>query len=314
MMMAEPVQVALVQARPVHLDLPATLDILEARTREAAVGGARLVVFGETFLPGYPAWIDSSPGAALWDHGPTKEAYAQLRRNSLVVPGPESDRIAALARELDIVLVVGAHERVAGGPGSGTLYNALLTYGPDGTLLNHHRKLVPTYTERLLWGPGDTAGLKVVDTPLGRISGLVCWEHWMPVPRQLLHSQGEDIHIAAWPTVHEMLQIASRHYAFEGRCYVLAVGSIMAVADLPEGLPPTDDLAGDPQALLVRGGSAIIGPDGKYVVEPVYDEERIITATLDPAALDAERMTLDVAGHYYRPDLFDVQVKGPGRV
>lgn len=312
-MMSKPVNVALVQVRPVHLNLAATLKIVEDRTREAAADGAQIVVFGETFLTGYPAWIDSCPGAALWDNEATKAAYADLRRNSPVIPGPETALMSELAKELEIVLVMGAHERVDEGPGSGTLYNALLTFGPDGSLLNHHRKLVPTYTERLLWGPGDAEGLKVSDTPYGRVSGLICWEHWMPVPRQILHSQGEDIHIAAWPTVHDMLQVASRHYAFEGRCYVLAVGTLFTVADLPEGLSPTDDLVGNPDAFLVRGGSAIIGPDGKYVVEPLYEEETIITSTLDPGAIDRERMTLDVAGHYYRPDLFDVKVKGGER-
>ena len=135
----------------------------------------------------------------------------------------------------------------------------------------------------------------------------------MPMPRQVLHSSGEDIHIAAWPTVHEMLQIASRHYAFEGRCYVLAVGTLMKVSDLPEGLPPTDDLAGTPDAYLVRGGSCIIGPDGKFITQPLFEEERIITATLDPLAIDRERMTLDVTGHYARPDLFEWQMKKRSR-
>ena len=135
----------------------------------------------------------------------------------------------------------------------------------------------------------------------------------MPMPRQALHSSGEDIHIAAWPTVHEMLQIASRHYAFEGRCYVLAVGTLMKVSDLPAGLPPTDDLARTPGAFLVRGGSCIIGPDGKFITQPLFEEERIITATLDPLAIDRERMTLDVAGHYARPDLFEWNMKDNSR-
>ena len=312
-MMPGPLQVALVQASPVHVNLEATLDKVESLTRDAAALGSRLVVFGETFIAGYPAWIDSSPGAALWDHAATKEAYAQLRRNSPVIPGPETDRLGTLARELQIVLVIGAHERVDSGPGAGTLYNALLTFGTDGAMLNHHRKLVPTYTERLLWGQGDADGVKVVETEIGRLSGLICWEHWMPLPRQALHSFGEDIHIAAWPTVHEMLQIASRHYAFEGRCYVLAVGTLMKVSDLPAGLPPTDDLARTPGAYLVRGGSCIIGPDGKFITQPLFEEERTITATLDPLAIDRERMTLDVAGHYARPDLFEWNMKDNSR-
>jgi predicted amidohydrolase len=279
-----------------------------ALANEAASQGARIIVFGETWLTGYPAWIDSCPDAALWGNEPTKQAFAQLRRNSITVPGPEIDALAQLAHELGAVIVMGAHERVAAGPGAGTLYNTLLTFGPEGKLLNHHRKLVPTYTERLIWGSGDGAGLNVCDTPFGRISGSICWEHWMPLTRQALHEQGEDIHIAAWPTVHDMLQIASRQYAFEGRCYVLASGTLMTVGDLPDGLEPTPDLVGKPDALLVRGGSCIIGPDGEFIIEPVFNKETIVTATLEPLPLEAERMTLDVAGHYSRPDIFSFGV------
>ncbi|MFC1480920.1 carbon-nitrogen hydrolase family protein [Candidatus Neomarinimicrobiota bacterium] len=303
-----PIGVALVQARPEHLDLPATMGKTLALATAAAKGGARIIVFGETWLTGYPAWIDSCPSAALWGNEPTKQAFAKLRMNSITVPGPEIDTLANLAGKLEVVIVMGAHERVAAGPGAGTLYNALLTFGPDGKLLNHHRKLVPTYTEKLVWGSGDGAGLNVCDTPYGRISGSICWEHWMPLARQTLHEQGEDIHIAAWPTVHDMHQLASRHYAFEGRCYVLASGTLMKVRDLPEGLDPTPDLVGKPDELLVRGGSCIIGPDGKFIVEPVFDVETIVTATLEPLPLEAERMTLDVAGHYARPDVFSFGV------
>lgn len=308
-MLHEPVSVALVQASPVYFELAATMDKAEELIREAAATGAKLIVFGETWLPGYPTWIDTSPKAALWGNPDTKAVYTDLRRNSITVPGPDADRLAGLAKELEITLVMGANERIDSGPGSGTLYNTILTFGPDGSLLNHHRKLVPTFTEKLLWGAGDSVGLKVVDTPVGRLSGLICWEHWMPLARHELHRQGEDIHVALWPGVHDAHQIASRHYAFEGRCYVLAVGSIMRVKDLPPKLPPSAELADKPDKIIISGGSAIIGPDGDYIVEPVYDEEIIITAELDPDALEAESMTLDVAGHYSRPDIFTVDVQ-----
>jgi predicted amidohydrolase len=144
-----------------------------------------------------------------------------MARDSVAVPGPTLDALGAMARASEITLVVGVTERVEGGPGRGTLYNSLLTLGPDGRLLNHHRKLVPTYTERLVWGTGDAEGLRAVDTPAGRVGGLVCWEHWMPLARQAMHESGEDVHVAVWPTAHEMHQVASRQYAFEGRCFVL---------------------------------------------------------------------------------------------
>ena len=164
---------------------------------------------------------------------------------------------------------------------------------------------MPTYTERLVWGQGDGRGLEAVDTPLGRVGGLVCWEHWMPLARQALHNSGEHIHVAVWPTVHEMHQIASRHYAFEGRCFVLAAGLVMQVKGLPNELRTAPEIAATPDDFLLRGGSCIIGPDGKYILEPVFDREVTLIADLDLHAIDREKMTLDVSGHYSRPDLFE---------
>lgn len=305
------VLVAIVQARPVYLDLAASLAKAITLTEEAAREGAQLVAFGETWLTGYPTWLDNCPDIALWDHPPTKELFARLRAESPIVSGPEMARLAELAGDLGITLVMGLNERVDRGPGNGTLYNSLVTFGPSGQLINHHRKLVPTYTERLVWGPGDGVGLRAVETPSGRVGGLVCWEHWMPAARQVLHTDGEQIHVAVWPTVHEMHQVASRHYAFEGRCFVLAAGLLMAAEDLPPELRLSEE-ARNRNGLLVRGGSAIIGPDGRYLVEPVYDEERILLADLDLSAADREKMTLDVTGHYNRPDVFELRVS-PGK-
>lgn len=305
------VRVAIVQARPFYLDLAASLAKAITLTEEAAQKGAKLVAFGETWLTGYPTWLDNCPDVALWDHAPTKSLFARLREESPTLSGPEMARLAEMAGDLGITLVMGLNERVDSGPGNGTLYNSQVTFGPDGTVINHHRKLVPTYTERLVWGPGDGVGLRAVQTPSGRVGSLVCWEHWMPATRQVLHADGEQIHIAAWPTVHEMHQVASRHYAFEGRCFVLAAGLLMGAEDLPRELRLTDEALAK-GGLLVRGGSAIIGPDGRYLVEPVYDEERILITDLDLAAADREKMTLDVTGHYSRPDVFDLRFT-PGR-
>ncbi|HZE71169.1 MAG TPA: carbon-nitrogen hydrolase family protein [Pyrinomonadaceae bacterium] len=302
-------KVAIVQAAPVFMDLEASLTRAVNFIGKAAKQGARLVVFGETWLPGYPAWLDYCPGAALWNHEPTKEVFANLRRNGLVIESPETDALAKAAKDHGVVLVIGVNERVDQGPGNGTLYNSLLTFGSDGSLVNHHRKLVPTYTERLVWGQGDGNGLKAVDTSAGRMGGLICWEHWMPLARQVLHDSGEHIHIAVWPTVHEMHQIASRSYAFEGRCFVIAAGLLMKVSDLPAQLQVVPELSDKHDHLLLRGGSSIIGPDGRYIVEPVFDEERILIAELNLEAIDKERMTLDVSGHYHRPDLFDLRVE-----
>ena len=153
-------------------------------------------------------------------------------------PGPVTEALGAAARDAGVVLVIGVTERIDSGPSHGTLYNAALTFDADGRLANHHRKLVPTYTERMVWGLGDADGLTAVETKVGRVGALVCWEHWMPLARQAMHDSGEDIHVALWPTAHEMLQVASRHYAFEGRCFVLAAGSLMRASALPPELEP----------------------------------------------------------------------------
>jgi predicted amidohydrolase len=311
--MSEKIKVAIIQASPVFMNLEASLAKAIGLIGQAARGGANLVALGETWLPGYPAWLDHCPGAALWNHEPTKRVFARLRQNSVVVPGKETVRLGQAAREHNLILVIGVNERVAHGPGNGTLFNSLLTFGPDGKLLNHHRKLVPTYTERLIWGQGDGAGLEATETPLGRVGGLVCWEHWMPLARQALHVSGEHIHVAVWPTVHEMHQIASRHYAFEARCFVLAAGLIMRVRDLPHELSAPADFAGRPDELLLRGGSAVIGPDGQYVADPVFDEETILTAEIDLSQIDQEKMALDVSGHYHRPDIFDLSLNKGSR-
>ncbi|MFD2786377.1 carbon-nitrogen hydrolase family protein [Hymenobacter rubripertinctus] len=296
--------VAAVQAAPVYLNLAASLAKAERLIAEAAAKGARLVVFPETWLPGYPAWLDCCRDVNLWDSPAVKQVYRRLVENSVVVPGPETAALGAAARAHGVVLSMCVNERVLAGPGRGTLYNTLLLFGADGQLVQQRRKLLPTYTERLIWGQGNGQGLEAHDTAAGRIGGLICWEHWMPPARQRLHESGEDIHVAVWPQLKEMNLVASRHYAFEGRCFVVACGAIMRAAELPPELEPIPGLAQNPEAFVLRGGSVIIGPDGTVLAGPVYDEEVILTAEIDLGDLLAERLTLDVAGHYARPDVF----------
>ena len=306
------VTAAIVQAE-VASSADAGLELTREKALEAAAAGAELIVFPETWIPGYPAWLDLSRDAALWDHAPVKAIFARIAENSISIPGPALDQLGATAREAKATLVLGLSERIDRGVGRGTLYNSLVTIGPDGRLLNHHRKLMPTYTERLIWGAGDVEGLRAVDTPAGRISALVCWEHWMPLARQALHESGEDVHVAVWPTVHELHQVASRQYAFEGRCFVLASGALMRASSLPPELEPHPDRVTSPDQWVLRGGSAIIGPDGRYIVEPVFDEARILLAELDLRRASEESMTLDVTGHYHRPELFDFRPLRTGR-
>jgi predicted amidohydrolase len=301
--------VAVAQFAPVYLDKVASLSRAIQLVQDAKKGGAELVAFGETWLPGYPAWLDVCSDVALWDHLPTKQVFARLRQNSVAIPGPEIAALCEAAGDLKINIVMGVNERVEAGPGNGTLYNSLLTITPEAKLANHHRKLVPTHTERVVWGNGDGRGLSSVKTRNGRVGGLICWEHWMPLARMAMHNSGEHIHVAVWPTVHELHQLCSRHYAFEGRCFVLAVGLMMPARDLPLELRTDTNAQNQTGEWLEHGGSAIIAPSTRYVVEPIYDREELIIADLNLSEIDQEFMTLDVSGHYARPDVFTFATK-----
>ena len=306
--MSDIVRVALIQARPVYYDLQQTVGLACSLIGEAARQGAQLASFGETFFPGYPAWLDYALDYARWDHPPTKQLYARLVANSMTIDGPEMRRLQEAARVHEIVLILGINERVLSGRGNRSLYNSIVTIDVDGAIANHHRKLRPTYTEQLVWAPGDGAGLSAVDTSAGRVGGLICWEHWMPHARQAMHISNEAIHIALWPAVKESHQIASRHYAFEGRTFVLAIGSVMPVSDFPVELDLPEHLRDQPTSLLLNGGSAVIAPDGEYFLEPVYGEETILYADLDLNRIAEEQMTLDVTGGYARDDVFTFEV------
>ena len=302
------IRVGLAQYSPVQNDLAACLNKMESIMLQAHKEDLDLLVFGETWLSGYPAWIDHCPNIALWDDPGMKKAYRQLVENSIDLGGNELKQIAARVAEYQLPIVLGINERVAGGPGNGTLYNTVLVFDKNGKIKVHHRKLMPTYTEKMIYGLGEGQGLEAADLSFGRVGALICWEHWMPLTRQAMHNSGEHIHIALWPQVHDMLQLASRHYAFEGRCYVLAVGQIMTVAQIPSELKLPDHLKDHPETQILNGGSCIIGPDGQYIVEPQFGLEELIVAEIDLGKTTEESMTLDTSGHYQRPDVFNFSV------
>lgn len=306
--MATIVKVAVIQARAEYYNLPKCVDKAISLITEAANQGAQLVTLGETWFPGYPTWLDYSSDVAQWGHVPTKKVYARLYENSMALDSPEMARLQKTAKQNELVLLLGINERVTVGRGNRSIYNSIVTIDATGDIVNHHRKLRPTFTEQLIWAQGDGAGLQAVETAVGRVGALVCWEHWMPHARQAMHISNEHMHVAMWPAVIETHQIASRHYAFEGRTYVLAAGSIFPVSDMPSELTLDAVLHDKPDLLLLDGGSAIIGPDGQYVVEPVYEKETIITAELDLTRIIEEQMTLDVTGHYARDDVFSFEV------
>jgi len=294
--MREPVTVACAQVEPVLFDREATIDRLEEVATEAAGNGARLVLFPETFIPAYPTnrWVRYLAGG----DGEAKHVFARLARESLEVPSPASERIGAAARKHEVWLAVGANEL-----DRGTIYNALLLYGPDGELALHHRKLVPTNHERMVWGPGDGSGLEAVETELGRVGGLICWENFMPLARAALYESGIEIYLAPTADDTESWHDSIRHIARESRAFVLSC----CVLQRASSYPPDVEIADGPD-LLGRGGSAIVAPNGQYLAGPLWDEEGILVADLDPDLLFAERQRFDAAGHYSRPDVLHLQV------
>lgn len=303
------VTVAAVQATPVFMNLEASSAKALNLVAEAALKKAQLVVFPEAWLPGYPAWLEHCRDVAVWNHPPVKKLYARLVENSVIVPSQTTEALAAVAAEYRLTVVMGVCERVAEGAGRGTLYSSMLTFSPNGELINHHRKLLPTYSERLILGQGDGRGLRSVRTSIGRVGGLISWEHWTPLARQAMHQAGEDLHVALWPSIGEMGQIACRNYAFEGRSFVITAGSIMRARDLPLELEPVAEVANDPDKLILDGGSAVIGPDGKYIAGPAFDYEAIVMARINLNRIREESLMMDVTGHYNRPDLFELRLK-----
>ena len=288
--MDERVRVACAQVEPVLFDRAATIDRISGVAAEAAAGGAQLVLFPEAFVPAYPSnrWARFLAAGNGANH-----VYARLARESVAVPSEESDRIGAIAKEHGLWLAVGANEL-----SRGTIYNALLVYGPGGTLALHHRKLIPTNHERLVWGLGDGRGLEAVETGLGRVGGLICWENLMPLARFALYETGVEIYLAPTADDSEHWHDSIRHIARESRAFVLSCCVFQRASSYPEDVPLAD---GD--ELLGRGGSAILGPDGAYLAGPLWDEEGIIHAELDPQVLYEQRQRFDPAGHYHRPDV-----------
>ncbi len=300
--------VAVVQAAPIPLDFQAGIDKALRLAREAIANGARVVAFGETFLGGYPLWLDEAPGAALWDHPGSKALHRIMLEQSVVANDERLLPLQELADASGAIISIGAHERVRR-----SLVNNQMTFRPGLPVLDH-RKLVPTHGERLIWARGDGSTLGVHQAEWGRLGSLICWEHWMPLARAAMHNLGEDVHIAAWPTVRESHAIASRHYAMEGRCFVLAAGLVQTKDDLLDGL---ERVGGDaaarelleaiPAQVLNRGGSLIAAPDTRVIAEAGEGEETLL-AEIELGEVGAGLTSLDADGHYARPDVFELSV------
>jgi len=303
-----PFLVAAVQAAPVFLDREATVEKACSLIAEAGARGARLAVFPEGFIPAYPLWVWFIPAG---ETQALRELYAELLENAVTIPSAATDRLCAAARDAGAHVAIGVNELNAEASGT-SLYNTLLYIGADGRILGKHRKLVPTAGERLVHAQGDGSTLEVYDLDVGRLGGLVCWENYMPLARYAMYAWGVQLYVApTWDRGEPWLSTL-RHIAKEGRVYVLGCCSAMRRSDIPDRyafkakyLPESE--------WLNPGDSAIVDPDGKFLVEPVREREEILYAEVDPRRLSGPRWQLDVAGHYARPDVFQLTVRREAR-
>jgi nitrilase len=289
--------VAAVQAAPVFLDREATIDKVANLTKEAVAGGAGLVAFPEGFVPTYPDWVWRTPPWADADW------YVRWADQCVDVPGPACDALGAIARENDCFLAIPVNERTPG-----TIYNTLLYFGPDGALLGKHRKLMPTGGERLAWGQGDGSTLTVIDTPFGRVGGLICWENYMPLARVAMYEQAIDVLLAPTWDNSDVWVPTMRHIAKEGRCYVVGITPCQRASDVPASTPGRDDIYGGDDDWMSRGNTVIVDPNGAVLAGPITETDGILYAEIDADVIRRSRRQFDVVGHYARPDVFHFAV------
>ncbi len=294
-------KVGLAQIAPVWLDKRATMDKVASYVEEAARANTDLVVFGEALLPGYPFWLAYTNGAG-WDLKVNKEIHAHYAQNAISLEDGDLEALCALAAENQMALYLGIIER-AGDRGGHSLYCSLVYIDNEGRIQSVHRKLQPTYDERLTWAQGDGHGLKTHSLKAFTLGGLNCWENWMPLPRAALYAQGEDLHVAVWPGNLNNTKDITRFIARESRSYVLSVSSLMRQSDFPLNTPHLEVLLKNTPKTMANGGSCIAGPDGEWILEPVVDKEGILYAELDINRVYQERQNFDPAGHYSRPDV-----------
>lgn len=296
---------AVVQAAPQLFDREASIAKACRLTADASAQGARLVLFPEAFVPAYPRGLTFGTVVGnRTDSG--RQVWERYWKNSVDVPGPATRALGPAAREAGTYLAIGVIERDTE-YSHGTLYCTLLYFGPDGTLLGKHRKLKPTAAERLIWGEGDGSTLTVLNTELGRIGGLICWENYMPLARMAMYGKGVDIYLAPTADARERWQATLRHIALEGRCFVLGCNQYVTKSMYPADLELIKELENQ-QDVLCRGGSAIVSPSGEYLAGPLYDQEGILLADLDLAEITRGKFDFDVVGHYARPDVFQLIV------
>lgn len=298
-------KLAIIQKAPVFLDKKKTIAMAASLVEEAAKGGADLVIFTEAFIPGYPAWIwRLKPGG---DYALSSEIHSRLLKNAVNLESNDLDPLYAAARKHNVIIVCGMDERESQ-LSRATLYNTVVVIGPDGKLLNRHRKLMPTNPERMVWGFGDATGLKVVETTAGRIGTLLCWENYMPLARYALYAQGVEIYIAPTYDSGDGWIGSLQHIAREGCCWVVGSGNILKAKDIPEDFPEKARLYPDEDEWINPGDSVVIAPGGNIVAGPMRKEEGVLYCEIDCARVAESKRAFDVAGHYSRPDIFTLHV------
>lgn len=296
---------AIIQKPPVMLDKQSTIQNAVSLVDEAAAEGAQLIVFPEAYIPGYPAWIWRLRPGTDWTL--TELIHARLLENAVNIEANDLGPLYEAAKKHQLTIVCGIDERESG-LSQATLYNTVVIIGPDGQLMNRHRKLMPTNPERMIWGFGDASGLKVIDTPAGRIGTLICWENFMPLARYALYAQGIEIYIAPTYDSGDGWIGTLQHIAREAGCWVVGSGNALKVSDIPEDFPEKSTLYPEPDEWVNPGDSIVIAPGGEIVEGPLRNEQGILYAHVDAHRVGMARRTLDIVGHYARPDIFTLHV------
>lgn len=306
--MNEVIKAAIVQDAPLPLAITEGVERAVGHVKAGIETGAKLIAFGEAFLGGAPVWLEQVPAPMLWDHPGTRELYAMLLREAIRGEDPRFQQLQWVVDIAGVVVSIGGYERVRS-----SLFNTQFLFRPKAPPLLH-RKLLPTPAERMLLGAGDGSTMAVHDAPWGKVGQLAAGEHWMPLARAVMHHAGEMVHVAAWPTVHDINLLASSHYAYEGRVFVLAAGTVQRKEDMIRGYaraggegPGRELLDRLPEGLLQRGRSAVIAPDGVIIAE-AGEEPVILTADLDLSEVDDGLATMDIAGQHARPDVFELRI------
>jgi nitrilase len=297
-------RVAAAQTAPRWGDPEATKKIVTDWIGKAAEEGVDLLAFGETFMSGYPYW-QSRTDAARWNAPDQKEAYAFYLAAAVPLDGPEMTEVVEAVRDHGVFTYLGVTERSMSG---GTVYGTYVAIDPERGIVSAHRKLMPTYDERMAWGIGDGHGLRVHQVGDFKVSGLNCWENWVPAIRHVMYAQGTELHVAGWPGHVALTRDITRFIAKEGRCFVLSAGSLLFADSIPPEFPAREASLVGEEGILYNGGSAIAGPDGRWIVEPVAGTEGLVIADIDIATVRGERQNFDPAGHYFRGDVVKVEV------